>query len=72
MVASSRLTFCIVSPVRLITLTSSTMSYWCTAGERRGGGCAAWQVGMAVRGRDECCSQGTMLCSDRGKQGGGW
>lgn len=42
MVASSRLTFCIVSPVRLITLTSSTMSYWCTAGGRgRGRGLKA-------------------------------
>ena len=30
MVASSRLTFCIVALVRLDTVTSSTMSYWCT------------------------------------------
>ena len=30
MVASSRHRFCSVSPVRLITVTSSTMSYWCT------------------------------------------
>ena len=38
MVASSRLTFCMVASVRLVTLTSSTMSYWCTAGAGAGGG----------------------------------